>query len=868
MSAPALLSFLKLDSPVMAPRWRLTFSEPVTGLRSTDVSLSGDGAYFSGATLGGLEAEGDGTSWLLSVTPGAGEGKIIPSFTGAGVRDADGLLMPGVYWQALYFATNGVSSWVVLDANADGRLDIASGNSLRLGAGNGSFGAAVALAGGQANGVPLVIDGNGDGRKDLVVAGENGASFLVANSAGGFNAGTPIELGGKSRFLLAADIDGDGRQDVLAVDYLGPVRVALQLASGGFAPAVTTAIAPSNNYTTPQIAVGDINGDGLADLVSIDNGLGGVRLWLGQANGSLLAGGSVPLGVNGSGVALADVDGDARLDLLTWGRTLSVRLGDGAGGFGERIESNTAIPSITRPQFRLPPAEVPREVPVQVVKDVTGDGIVDIIGISHQALFYFGDYYADEAFMIPGLGGGRFGGPVSLANQTSLLGDFRAYADFNNDGRDDFLTSPLVGPQLFGFIRQPGMSVSLAYVPAVEAADARFYTPPKLLSITVPSPDAVLTVGDLAVFTLNFDKAVWFDSLSFLRLSNGALATRGAADTNGDRVTFSYRVAENEAAGNLEVLGISGTVFDAAPSGLHPDLGEVPEIAGQLRVASPNVLYFSNGDGRLASWAMNGLSVVDKVLLSYTAGGAVAVVHSNSNNAFTSPSGGDALFYRSGHIAAVTATTPPAGGTSLGFAGSKWSFVGDGGSGELSGRVFWHSDQGEVVFWDTSGASSPRAWLGQASLDWRVTAIADTTGDGAADVIFQNQDGRVALWQVTGSAVVAQAVIDIVTPDWRLVAAGDLNGDGRADLLYRNGADNRLVARFLDGFAGIGDNQVIGIASTDWNIADLRDMNGDGREDILWRNPSGDFAVWTMDGARVLSQQLLDKVSPDWVLLT
>ena len=97
IEAPTLLSFVKVSSLVSAPQWRLTFSEPVTGLREADVALAGHGGYLSGASVTGLTAEGDGTSWLLSVTPGAGEGKIIPSFTGTTVRDAVGLQLTGGY---------------------------------------------------------------------------------------------------------------------------------------------------------------------------------------------------------------------------------------------------------------------------------------------------------------------------------------------------------------------------------------------------------------------------------------------------------------------------------------------------------------------------------------------------------------------------------------------------------------------------------------------------------------------------------------------------------------------------------------------------------------------------------------------------
>lgn len=857
MSLPTLVSFTKVDSSIGMPRWRLTFSEPVTGVRLQDFSLSGSGSYFTGAAITALTAEGDGGSWLLSVLPGAGEGRFTPSFTGTAVRDLDGNLMAARIVQTRSFDVAANVPLVALDADRDGRLDIVTGDSLRLGRGDGSFSSPASLAGGVA-GVPLAIDGDGDGRLDLVVAGATGA--FLRGQGSGFATGVTLDLGGQARALLAADVNGDGRADVVVAPTTGgTVRVALQKPTGGFFGAVDTGIAPSAT-AQQNVAVGDINGDGRADLAVFDGDA--VKLWLGQANGSFAAGNVYAIGLNSSGLALADFNGDGRLDLLTQGLNISVRPGNGMGGFGERLESQTRIPDAFQPTVSpYPSYTIPRELPVQVIRDVTGDGIADLIGISHLQQFFFGTYYTDEAFITPGRGDGTFAAPISQGGSSTGLGEFRAYADFNNDGRDDFFTARLPNQ---GFTPTTlKWALSMPEVATASGDEAAFFTAPRLLGVAASTPDAQLGRNQTVNFTLQFDREVRLYNDSFLRLSNGGVATAYYTyGSNPSEAVFRYIAREGEVSQDVGIRALVGTI---EANGLEPDLSSLGPVPGQLQVVARTPLYFANSDGRLAAWTLDGLSVFDKLLLSNSGGaGAQAVIHTHE---------GDAVFYRAGYTQGVS----PLGGlatgygalTALGAAGDKWSFVGEGGSGGLSGRVFWHSNLGEVVFWNTiGGSSSPRAWLGQATTDWRVAAIADTTGDGAADVLFQNQDGRVALWQVVGTAVTRREVIDIVTPDWSLVAAGDLNGDGKADLLYRNQGDNRLVVRFLDGFAGIGDNQVIGTATTDWSIADLRDLNGDAREDILWRNTSGDFAVWTMNGTQILAQQLLDKVSPDWVLLT
>lgn len=850
VSFPTLLSFARVPGGVASVQWRLSFSEPVTNLRQSDFTLAGDGVYLSGASIASVAAESDGTTWLLSVLPGAGEGRIVPNFTGSTVRDLDGNPLPGRFTAKEPVVVPSHLPLVILDANRDGRLDIATGAELRLGLGNGGFAAPTALAGGLPGGVPLAMDGNGDGRLDLVVAGASGGVFLAGQANGGFAPGVALALGNDVTGLRAADINGDGMPDVVAVAG-SAIRVALQAASG-LQAATTTQAQPSLNG---GIGIGDVDGDGRADLAVMNGDL--IAFWHGQPDGTLRPGATYAAGLNRSGAFLADLNGDGRLDLLTTGLNVSVRLGNGLGGFAERIESAVPVSSLFRPSFGsfgpLPPQE--RAMPVNVIRDITGDGVPDLFGIAFNEMFFFGTYHVAETFLARGRGDGTFETPVSLGTGTT---QFRAYEDFDGDGRVDLLTARLPATHSSAS-PTPALQLSLSEVPPAYGDEASNFTPPRLLSITASTPDATVALGGLVTFHANFDRPVRLSGETFLRLDNGGVANI-TAGWNSNSIAFQYRAVEGEAAQHLEPVAFTGG-FVAIDSGLPVDLGmSLPEVPGVLKVQTRTPLYFANADGRLAAWQFDGLQVFDKVLLSSSGGhSAAAILH---------VAGADLLLSGTGYIQGVSSLSPPSGGSSLGIAGGKWSFAGEGGSGGLAGRVFWHSTLGELVFWDTGGPSSPRAWLGQATLDWRVAAISDTTGDGAADVIFQNQDGRVALWQVQGNAVTRQAVIDIVTPDWRIVAAGDLNGDGRADLLYRNSADNRLVARFLDGFAGIGDNQVIGIASTDWSIADLRDMNGDGREDILWRNTSGDFAVWTMDGAQILDQRLFDKVSPDWQLLT
>ena len=107
--------------------------------------------------------------------------------------------------------------------------------------------------------------------------------------------------------------------------------------------------APYTSFVTADspygLAIGDLNADGNLDLVIVVTGVtdgvlkGPARLsvMLGQGDGSFLQYGEFPTSPITRAVALADLDGDGRLDAVTASRirrNLSVLMGLGNGAFG------------------------------------------------------------------------------------------------------------------------------------------------------------------------------------------------------------------------------------------------------------------------------------------------------------------------------------------------------------------------------------------------------------------------------------------------------------------------------------------------------------------------------------------------------
>ena len=114
------------------------------------------------------------------------------------------------------------------------------------------------------------------------------------------------------------------------------------------------------------VAIGDVNGDGKSDLaVSNLSSTGSVSVLLGNGDGTF--GGQVPVstGNNTRDVHLADINGDAKLDLVAVneaGNSVSILLGNGNGTF----QSQQTFGVGSHPWYG-------------VVVDLNGDGKADIV---------------------------------------------------------------------------------------------------------------------------------------------------------------------------------------------------------------------------------------------------------------------------------------------------------------------------------------------------------------------------------------------------------------------------------------------------------------------------------------------------------
>jgi hypothetical protein len=210
------------------------------------------------------------------------------------------------------------------------------------------------------------LDADGDGDLDLAIAVEYGVNRLYLNDGNGRFTWVRGALGTTmhdSEHVRAADFDRDGAMDLVFVAESDEVhQLFLGDGKGGFRDASDRLPARSQGN---GLAVGDVNGDGMVDIVVGNTGEAGPGraerparnfLWLGDRRrpGYFIDATARALpdtDDQSEGIALADMDGDGDLDMLVASATRANRLllNDGRGRFSDASDRlELKVPMETR----------------------------------------------------------------------------------------------------------------------------------------------------------------------------------------------------------------------------------------------------------------------------------------------------------------------------------------------------------------------------------------------------------------------------------------------------------------------------------------------------------------------------------------
>ena len=229
-------------------------------------------------------------------------------------------------------------SVAVMDVNGDGKPDILVANEcafgtncadgalgVLLGNGDGTFQPAVAYFSGGKQALSVAVsDVNGDGKPDLLVAngGSSTVGVLLGNGNGTFQAAAVYGSGGACTPVVVADVNDDDWKD-LVMSCAVPLNAVSVLLGNGDGTFRTAVIYGSGGQNPLAVAVGDVNGDGRPDLavanefVSHSNDKHGtVGVLLGNGDGTFQTAATYSSGGVASFVAVGDVNGDGKPDLL------------------------------------------------------------------------------------------------------------------------------------------------------------------------------------------------------------------------------------------------------------------------------------------------------------------------------------------------------------------------------------------------------------------------------------------------------------------------------------------------------------------------------------------------------------------------
>lgn len=316
-----------------------------TGTFQGMTSLAAEDVDTFGVTLGDLN--GDGILDLVTTGYDASGRTTVRLGTGNGTFGA----------ASSYVAEDVFSQAVALgDVNNDGVLDLVTAGvdtfngqaTIRLGRGDGTFGASVSYLTERGSYALALGDLNGDGTLDLVTSGYDGAldgsaTVRLGRSDGTFGTATSYATESfASRGLALGDLNGDGVLDLITAGDSdandGYFTVRLGNGNGTFRSATSYT---AETRMTSAVSLGDLNGDGILDIVTAgyaDGGVGGfATVRLGAGNGTFGAATSYATEDQSKSVQLGDLNGDGFLDLVTGGyggSQLNIRLGQGNGTFG------------------------------------------------------------------------------------------------------------------------------------------------------------------------------------------------------------------------------------------------------------------------------------------------------------------------------------------------------------------------------------------------------------------------------------------------------------------------------------------------------------------------------------------------------
>jgi hypothetical protein len=661
-----------------------------------------------------------------------------------------------------------------------------------------TFGSTTNYSTGNSIRAVAVADVNGDGKPDLLTANQTGtAGVLLGTGNGTFGTATTFSTGtGSSPFdIVVADVNGDGKLDLLTANP-GTSTAGVLLGNGNGTFGAVATFSSGTGSRPESIAVADVNGDGKLDLLTANGSTNTAGVLLGNGNGTFgtVSTFSTGVGSTPNKIVVADVNGDSQLDLLTLNEgtyNVGVLLGTGTGTFGAVTNYSTGGSQT--------------QISDIAIADVNGDGKPDLLAAN---------YGTDEAAVRLGTGmsTGTFG-PLATFNTGNTSATSAptaiAVADVNGDGKLDLLAANQ-GTLFTANQGSSSVGVLLGNGNGTFAAAALFGT-----GSNNPTDIAVADVSgdgkpDLLTGNLSTGAGVLLNTTSLpltLMSTSPTANARAAATTTAVTATFNQAVT----SGSTAAL----KVFSAQRGGLRTG------HSGSTTASGSTVSF-------VPTYAFKPGETVQATVTGATSAAGGSLAAARVVQFTTAVTGGAGTF---------------SGGSDPALDGPSGVAVGDvDGDGDLdlltasarsSGTVSVRLNNGSGLF---SGGSDPAVGSNPTSV-----VLGDVDGDGDLDLLTANLGAAtVSVRLNNGSGVFSGGSNPAVTGTPADVALGDVDGDGDLDLLATtSGTTSNTVSVRLNNGSGVfsgGSDPVVG--NQPYRLA-VGDVDGDGDLDLLTANYGG-----------------------------
>ncbi|MCU0425362.1 MAG: FG-GAP-like repeat-containing protein [Candidatus Kapabacteria bacterium] len=686
-------------------------------------------------------------------------------------------------------------------------------------------------------------DVNNDGKLDAIIVERGGPpnmNVALGNGDGTFAAPVSYPLGSpQGRLVTTGDMNNDGLVDIIvANDGGGPGSVKVFLNNNGAAGTFFPAVSVGSGASAKAVAVADFNADGQLDIAVTYFGDTKIDVYSRDNLGVFYTLSTIPVAIQTNFLTSGDFDNDGDIDLFATnnGGFSTVFFNNGQGNF----PSNSTIMG----------ASIPNEMIFPV--DINGDGNLDIV------------YHNGNIEALINNGSGSFNPATLIANGFSFIS--MAVGNFDNDPRPDIFTNDNTKFQVF---RNNG---SFSFSPLPQTISAGYYGATAPESIGDFDND-----GDVDILALRFNGAA-NDFVALLK--NGIQPTlttlsppRNAVSApNASSISLTYSQSMTTATASVPVLNIWGGFSGYKTGGTRSVAGSTVTanvggfrageqvwvtanpaqsgVVGSVGVsARPNVYGFTAKAGvGPGTFVLSSQPITSGVPFTTVSGDIDA--DGDLDIVACSPSGVEILL-NDGKAAFTTAVGSPYA------VGTGPIVLGDvDNDGDIDIVLAISGPPGQILVLKNNGSGSftPQAAIFTGGA-YSVPNLCDFDGDGDLDLVTANNSNDTFSWYTNDSSGNFTLITTIGTggtvPNG--LAVGDVDNDGDIDVVVANTGvgSNNLALMLNTGASGSGLFILQNIATPEVTqpcIVALGDVNNDGSLDIATVGQANQLTVRLNNG--------------------